>query len=359
MLRAHSYGYSEDPSNSFVERRQALAKNITSLHDPQCLYMPGTDSLLNAIDPIVLADHPENVELWLPSALPLASRDAQCIKGLPKLEYRLRFAQATDVLHNIRLFRRLLRTLTIKSQIHITNTQKTGTRTCSVFDKAKAKLAQAVATYRASWKAIVNLASNEEFGPWKDTLWELKDCDIRGPGREESETSESRFVPSWIWITALQTSTSAEDPDLNNTLRVEWCKAQERAKRYEEEVELVVEEMRRTLVTFELNACEWDQRATSLSLHTSLASAITTGAAAYAHKQADIQRNLIKIFINDWYEVLEKQPLASSWLCKYPCPPENQRHRLICNVRRYHPKSPAPGKTARINNISPSCPPLS
>ena len=68
MLRAHSYGYSKDPSNSFVEHRQALAKNITSLRDPQRLYMLGTDSP-NIIDPIVLADHPENVELWLPSAL--------------------------------------------------------------------------------------------------------------------------------------------------------------------------------------------------------------------------------------------------------------------------------------------------
>jgi len=321
--------------------------------------MPGTDSLLNTIDPILLADHPENFELWLPSALPPASRDAQCIKGLPKLEYRLRFAQATDALHNIRLFRRLLRTLTIKSQTHITNTQKTGTRTRSVFDKAKAKLAQAVATYRASRKAITNLASNEEFGPWKGTFQELKDCDIRGPGREESETSESRFVPSWIWTTALQTSTSTEDPDLNDTLRIEWCKAQERAKRYEEEVELVVEEMRRTLVTFELNACEWDRRATSLSLHTSLASAIATGATAYAYKQASIQRNLIKTFISDWYEILEKQPLASSWLHKYPRPPENQRHRLICNVQRYHSSSPALGKTVRVDNVSPSCPPLS
>jgi len=354
MLRAHSYGYSEDPSNSFVERRQALAKNITSLRDPQRLYMSGTDSP-NIIDPIVLADHPENVELWLPSALPLASRDAQCIEGLPELEYRLRFAQAADALHNIRLYRRLLRTLTIKSQIHITNTQRTSTRSRSIFDKAKAKLAQAVATYRASRKAIMNLASNEEFGSWKDVLQELKDCDIRGPGREESETSESRFVPSWIWTTVLQTLTSAEDPDLNDTLRIEWCKAQERAKRYEEEVELVVEEMRRTLVTFELNACEWDQRATSISLHTPLASAVTTGATAYAHKQADIQRNLIKVFINDWYEVLEKQPLASSWLRKYPRPPEYQRHRLICNVRRYHSNSPAPGNTARISDISPSC----
>ena len=39
--------------------------------------------------------------------------------------------------------------------------------------------------------------------------------------------------------------------DFHAVLRVEWCKSQERAARYEEEVELVVEEMRRTLTFFE------------------------------------------------------------------------------------------------------------
>ena len=49
----------------------------------------------------------------------------------------------------------------------------------------------------------------------------------------------------------LQGSVSGDDQDLSSALQVEWCKAQERATRYEEEIELVVEEMRRTLVFFE------------------------------------------------------------------------------------------------------------
>jgi len=229
--------------------------------------MPGTSSLLNATDSILLAVHPEDVELWLPSALPSASRDTQCIAGLPKLEYRLRFAQAMTALHDIRLSRRLLRILTAKSQIHITNTQRPGTRTRGVFDKAKANLSCAVSAHCASRKAIVDLAPNEEFGLWKDTLRELKDGDICGPGKEEPRTSASRSAPqSWIWTTGLRAS-SPGDSDLDVVLRVEWCKAQEFAKRYEEEVQLVIEEMRRTLVTLELNACEWEQRAASATLH--------------------------------------------------------------------------------------------
>ena len=317
--------------------------------------MPGAGSL-NGVDPTLLADHPENVELWFPSTLPSASRNTQCVVGLPQLEYRLRFAQAMNALHDIRLSRRLIRVLTTKSQSHITAPQRPGTRTRTVFDRAKAKLAEAVATYRASRKAIKSLAPDEEFGPWKNTVLKLEDEDIRGPGREEYEPSRSRFVQSWIWTTAAHTSTSAEDPDLDAALRIEWCKAHEQAKRYEEEVELVVEEMRRTLVTFQLNACKWDERATSPppSPPRPVEAVAAAGVAAYAHKQADTQRKLIDVFIRDWYEVLKEQPLAASWLNNYTRPSQKQRHRLVSNVRVYHSASPTPhGDTLNVGNAPP------
>ena len=213
----------EGSLDSFVERRRVLVDDINSLCDSQRLYMPGVGPLLDTVDPILLADHPENVNLWLPSALPPASQSTECVSGLPQTEYRLRFAQAASALEQIRLCRRLLRVLATKTQAHITNTQKTGTRTRSIFDKAKAKQAKAVATYRVARKAIESLAPDEGFGRWKGTLLELDDSDVRGPGREEFEISTSRFVQSWIWTTATKTSTSAEDPDLNIALRVEWC----------------------------------------------------------------------------------------------------------------------------------------
>ena len=239
-------------------------------------------------------------------------------------------------LHDVRLSRRLLRILTAKSQTHITNTQRPGTRTRSVFDKAKANLSRAVSTYRTSRKAIADLAPNEEFGLWKDTLRELKDGDIRGPGKEEPGVSTSRSAPqSWIWTTGLR-APSPGDSDLDIVLRVEWCKAQELAKRYEEEVQLVIEEMRRTLVTFEWNAHEWEQCA---ALPNPVGDATAAGITAYAYKQANVQRSLIKVFINDWYEVLTDQPHAAPWLREYSPPAENRRRRLVNNVRLYHPSS--------------------
>lgn len=333
-------GRNADDENSldlFVERRRSLTKDISSLCGPQRVYMPGAESL-DAIDAILLADHPENVDLQLPSALPPALRDTQCIDGLPEIEYRLRVAQAASALHQLRLHRRLLQALAAKNQVHITNTQKTSTRTRSTFEKVKDKQAQAVETYQSSWKAIKALAPNEEFGRWKSTLQELNAGDVRGPDREGYETSASRHVPSWIWSTAIQTSTSAEDPDLNIALRVEWCKAQERANRYEEEVELVVEEMRRVLVTLKLNASDWDERAASFHCPF-LDPVVVSGAIAYAYKQADVQRKLFEVFLNDWYDILRDQPHAASWLGEYPRPPMDNRRRLVNNVELYHPTS--------------------
>jgi hypothetical protein len=104
-------------------------------------------------------------------------------------------------------------------------------------------VAQAAATYRAVRSAINKLAPNEEFGPWKKQLQELLQGDICGPAPEGSETSQSCHLPSWIWQTPLDTSISADEEDFCAAIQVEWCKAQERAARYNEEIELVVEEM--------------------------------------------------------------------------------------------------------------------
>ena len=88
MLKVLSQHDNEDnSSDSFVERRRTLAKNIEGLHFPQHLYMLGTETTIDTINPVLLANHPENIELWLPSDLPSTSHPKQCIPGLPQLEY--------------------------------------------------------------------------------------------------------------------------------------------------------------------------------------------------------------------------------------------------------------------------------
>lgn len=131
----------------------------------------------------------------------------------------------------------------MKIQSHIAHTQQTMTQTCSLFNRVKIKLSHAVAAYQTSRMAISNLVPNKEFGLWRETLLELQNGNICGPGYDESQLLNSCFVQSWIWTTAPHVLASPEDPDLQATLQAEWVKVQECAKCFEEEVELIIEEM--------------------------------------------------------------------------------------------------------------------
>ena len=108
-------------ADQYLGQCHSLSKNIVNLHVPQCLYIPGSEPLLDAIDPILLADHPENIELFLPSAFPPASCNTQCAAGLPELEYQLRCAQTVDTLHNTWNFLRMTRIVSVKKLVHIMN----------------------------------------------------------------------------------------------------------------------------------------------------------------------------------------------------------------------------------------------
>ena len=74
-------------------------------------------------------------------------------------------------------------------------------------------------------------------------------------------------------------------------------------------MELIVEEMRRTLGFLEWKAKEWKSFVTSLpsgalAIDTATSDSIT----AYANKQADIQLKLAATFINNWYHILMQLP---------------------------------------------------
>ena len=220
--------------------------------------MPGASTLLDDIDSTAVEEAPETVKLWFPSQLPPSSRDRSCVKDLPHLEFRLRVAQAFDALDLIRRFRGVYQVLLMKNQVHISGSQGTMTKAKSVFSNFTLKIEQAAARYRDARIALLRLDPNEQFGQWKEDLQELRREDVRGPSREADEPSESRHQISWIWRTASQQADAGiNDPDLQAIMRVEWCKATAWAERFREEVELVIEEMKQTLLFFEWTVGNW------------------------------------------------------------------------------------------------------
>lgn len=100
-------------------------------------------------------------------------------------------------------------------------------------------------------------------------------------------------------------------------LRVEWCKARARALRWTEEVQLLVEEMRRVLQFFDWKVKFWEMRADFLQDDMDAAMSNTAklvgshrlleqrieGTRAYALSQARVQRDLSCKFKSLWCAV--------------------------------------------------------
>ena len=307
--------------------------------------MPGCSALLDDIDPGTVIDKPESIKLWLPSALPPTFRDVWCESGLPVLEFRLRYAQAADALSQLRRLRRLVRGLMLQTKKHPVPSQRTMTRSQSVWDGLEARIAQTADCYRDARIALLRLHPS---GGWVKFFKELKSEDVRGPGREETDLSESRFIPSWIWGSRApptppdlpgSSSLTSTPPDLAQTsplidtddnttgisaeemedyMLADWARAQERAKRFEEEVELCTEEMRRTLLFFSWSTLQWEKRADDRAMSEKPPSDnVLQGLRAYAHRRSAMFRDLIKAFVNDWYYCLEPKGLGSEWLASY------------------------------------------
>lgn len=94
-------------------------------------------------------------------------------------------------------------------------------------------------------------------------------------------------------------------------MRVEWAKAHARHRRWEEELEFVLEEIRRVPWYLSWKAQWWEERASwrggtaSPELH--------EGCVAYAAKQADVYRALARKFTDLWVAKLKELEVQVTW----------------------------------------------
>lgn len=99
-------------------------------------------------------------------------------------------------------------------------------------------------------------------------------------------------------------------------LRVEWAKSLARAERWEEEVLLLREEMRRILVVFDHQANWWRAQG---SLRDTDDVNLISGLRAYAEKQASIREQLARDFASMWLQGIKdaKLPPPTTWPLKF------------------------------------------
>ena len=93
-------------------------------------------------------------------------------------------------------------------------------------------------------------------------------------------------------------------------LRVEWAKTHARAGRWNEELELVVEEMRRVLAFHGWKAKWWFERA---DMRTDLTGDELTGSQAYAAKQAFYWGAMVDKFRSMWTQTLTTHSMSLPW----------------------------------------------
>ena len=91
-------------------------------------------------------------------------------------------------------------------------------------------------------------------------------------------------------------------------MRVEWAKSLARAERWEEELLLVQEEMRRVLLFLEKKAMWWVSKSEACQNDDA---ELLAGIRAYAMKQAHILRSLASTFVVEWKMVCSDNGLPA------------------------------------------------
>ncbi|KAJ6480697.1 hypothetical protein C8R47DRAFT_1218545 [Mycena vitilis] len=346
-VAAASKNGSTKQSADVVEKRTKLSRYTARFRKLQAVYMPGA---LQA-----LADRPppkgekeeeaaalvENVPLLLPSALSEDLRASGCNKRVDEIELRLRDAQCRSSLDHIRSH------LHVKSRFRTykggqVRHQGATTRTRNLMNRNDERIRVQAEKYIAAWEAKRALVGEAAVGwhrlnPKKDLRCMDSDEDRaigkarkkrggrkggkRGAGepataddtlngiaegrRRRDPTGEGTRTISWIWMGA-DTSSAATSEAVLTGLRVEWCKAWARTRRWTEEVRLLREEMRRVPVTLRHKAAWWMERC----FPTGFEDEHREGANAYATRQATLFTKLADHFEKMWAPIKDLEVVA-------------------------------------------------
>ncbi|KAJ7810812.1 hypothetical protein B0H14DRAFT_3756648 [Mycena olivaceomarginata] len=289
----------KDPSPAqklaFTKRRTSLFKRIHKFRQIQGVYMPALRPLLSDDQKQVYdgnsEQQPEATRLFMPSEL--ASNDLRataCVTGLAAIEARMREGEADEALEAVR---HGLRTRTMTNRYKLRNWTGQGmmTKGQGILHHINIKIHTAKLCYRYARAALLALRGH---GPWEERLQILDDEDgaiieggvARAAGLAGGEGSHTL---SWICLLAL---------------RLEWCKAYARAKRYSEDVQLLREEMRRTVAFGYTSAALWDELAEGELPDSD--PELTEGRRAYAAEHADTERKTCRRLEEKWAGILAK-----------------------------------------------------
>ncbi|TFK59371.1 hypothetical protein BDN72DRAFT_945939, partial [Pluteus cervinus] len=311
-----------------VERRNNLMRRISSWVEVQHLYIPALAAIRQEEG---AGENPtaETYELYMPSSI---CKQVTVHPTLLDYEWRYRQAQAGATLDSLR-GRLLMRGKMYKSKRQWSRGQGANTRSQKTMSTLQDKVKFDADKYRDIRSRLESLAAVlKKPGEWTATYRVLQPEDVKGIDEGGRRVTEGRRTLSWIWnhigVADLQEAISDAR---TKALRIEWCKARARAHRWQEECQLIVEEMRRVKEFFQYEVKQWQERAVG---------AITGGHRAYALRQAEIRTRLYIRCTENWARVDEYLELGTGG-------PENGR---ICVEYEHEVEEDAEGEDEDVSN---------
>ena len=325
-----------------LELQNTILRNLSDLHQSQCVYMPGVASILDeAYNNEASNDTPK---LWLPSDASAEDWDIWCLLDIPTLEFQFCYVQADNSLAELHHLHWLLQGLQDQNKKHLSQSQKNSTHSQGLFEGFKARIKRTSSRYSHAHNTMLALDWDEKLGPgWMQWFQKLNKSNIRRPGCEEDNTSEGQFMLSWIWLVphssdpppaaiihpsnvpgsktmmATNEHTVVNDTELVDSMHVHWAKCQAQAERYEEEVTLTIEEMGHTLSYFQWKQSWWFSLGSEQARSDSPPSVnVQRGLTAYAQHQGRIYDMLVISFVNQWRKTLATCGYSPVWLSQYP-----------------------------------------
>ncbi len=294
-----------------LEQRTAFRHRVQKFRELQAVYTPQVVVLL-AQDPAARLEvlQVESILLGLPSQISTRHRSTACSPDILAIETRLRDAQCRDALHELRTQLHIQDRLYKLKKLHIRN-QGPNTRMQTEIKGQDSRVRHAAAKYRRARRAKLALMGP---GPWELEFQALNDNDIRGVqdddpdelaarqrGRKKPGPSEGHRQVSWIWKSA-----DVRGAGYSDSVRVEWVKFRARVQRWMEERRLLPEEMRRILAWLIYEENRWLSR---IGQRDDVDDALQEGLTAYAHKQANIRRNMRGTCRQIWYKLMQESGL--------------------------------------------------
>ncbi|KAF7300835.1 hypothetical protein MKEN_01309400 [Mycena kentingensis (nom. inval.)] len=295
---------------SIVERSTKLRRKIAAWIDIQLQFFPVVEQLRLADDAArarvaaqaqtVPGVRVGDIPLWLPSAIKQRvgatekTRDG-CTEEILMFEYKMRVGEGNEALSTVRRLL-LLRSHLYSQKDRNASGVRAQTRSNTRIKVVEERIRRAVAQYQTAWRALRVLGKELQRDEWETTLQELKAEDVRGmprmhfgdPARQRGSTSRSSAAApadeaavgldatasqakrtrgtgstlglSWIWVRQAESRNEGDPEEMDEALRIEWARTRARALRWNEELDLLEEEMRRILAFFSWRAEWWESR---------------------------------------------------------------------------------------------------